>query len=90
MNDVVISMIRTAVPLVVGAILAWLAARGLDLGSAGTALIPVITAAITAAYYGVVRIAESRWPWLGVLLGHTAKPSYGKQAAKPEPVKRAA
>ncbi len=29
-----------------------------------------------AGYYGVVRVAEARWPWLGVLLGAPAAPKY--------------
>ncbi len=29
-----------------------------------------------AGYYALVRVAETRWPWLGVLLGRRAKPVY--------------
>ncbi|MBO0813639.1 MAG: hypothetical protein J2P30_00570 [Actinobacteria bacterium] len=91
MSDYILSLIRTATPLAVGALLAWLSARGLNLDpSVADGLIPVLTGLEAAGYYALIRAAESRFPWVGVLLGHTAKPSYGKRAAKPAPVKHAA
>lgn len=79
MSNVVISMIRTYAALIVGAVVSWLAARGLNLDpSASAGAIAALTGVITAAYYSLARLAESRWPWLGFLLGHTAKPSYHK------------
>lgn len=78
MNNFVISLIRTWTPVAVGAVLAWLAARGLHLSpSTDAAAVAAITAGITALYYALIRLAETKFPWLGVLLGHTAKPSYG-------------
>ncbi|MDM4721170.1 hypothetical protein QTQ03_16760 [Micromonospora sp. WMMA1363] len=73
-----ISLIRTAVPVAVGALLAWLASRAgivLDEGSS-TALTAGVVAAAVAVYYALVRALESRWPWFGVLLGKPAAPSY--------------
>ncbi len=79
MNNVVISLIRTWVPIIVGSVVAWLAAKGwnLDPTSSG-GLIVFLTGLFSAAYYTVVRALESTFPWLGFLLGHTAKPTYIK------------
>lgn len=73
-----ISLIRTAVPAAVGAVLAWLAGEAgvvLDADSS-TALTAGVVALTMGAYYAAVRAAEARWPRLGVLLGTPAAPKY--------------
>jgi uncharacterized membrane protein (DUF441 family) len=77
MNSIVISLIRTLVPIAVGGAVSWLAAKGLDLDpSVSTSAIIALTGLITGGYYTLVRLAEQKFPSLGILLGHPAKPSY--------------
>ncbi|GGM14409.1 hypothetical protein [Micromonospora yangpuensis] len=79
MHDYLISLIRTAVPVGVGAALAWLASRAgivLDAESS-TGLVAAMVALAIAGYYALVRALETRVPWLGVLLGKPASPVYG-------------
>ncbi|NIL44019.1 hypothetical protein HCB17_25055 [Salinispora arenicola] len=83
-HDYLISLIRTAVPAAVGALLAWLASQAgivLD-GDSSTALTAGVVALTMAGYYALVRVAEARWPWLGVLLGTPAAPKYEVLAAR--------
>ena len=77
-RDYLISLIRTAVPAAVGALLAWLASTAgivIDADSS-TALTVGVMALAMAGYYALVRVAEARWPRLGVLLGTPAAPKY--------------
>lgn len=78
LNDYAISLIRTGTPVVIGAVLAWVAVHfGLHAsGPQAQGLTAAATAIITAVYYALVRAAERKYPWLGILLGHPAKPSY--------------
>ena len=77
MNDVVISFIRTYVPIAVGSLISWLATKGLDIDAqTGQGLIVFLTGILIAAYYGVVRLLERQWPQFDVLLGSTKKPEY--------------
>jgi hypothetical protein len=78
MNDVVVSWIRTAVPVAVGSVLTWLAsALGIVIPSdASTGLTTFVVTLVVAVYYIVVRLAEKRWPWVGVLLGVKRQPTY--------------
>jgi len=82
MNDYVISLIRTWVPVAVGAVAAWLISLGLNLDPAtSAAAITALTGVLTAGYYAIVRALETKFPWVGGLfLGHTAKPHYEKAA----------
>lgn len=77
-NDFLISVIRTAVPVAVGAVLAWLASRaGIILDADSSAALTASAVAVAVAvYYALARALETRWPWLGVLLGRRAKPVY--------------
>lgn len=77
-NDFLISVIRTAVPVAVGAVLAWLASRaGIILDADSSAALTTSAVAVSVAvYYALARALETRWPWLGVLLGRRAKPVY--------------
>jgi hypothetical protein len=85
MNAYLISLIRTYVPIGVGAVVSWLLVHSiLSVSlSAQSAVTAVLTAGVTAAYYAGVRALEVRfpkWPW-GALLGHSATPSYKKGVA---------
>jgi uncharacterized membrane protein (DUF441 family) len=81
MSNYAISLIRTWVPVGVGAVASWLATRGLNLDDQTQAAVTALcTAGLTALYYALVRLAEKKWPQAGILLGHTAKPVYAKAA----------
>jgi len=77
MNDFVIGLIRTYVPIAVGAGVAWLVTLGVDL-DAGTQTSAVIalTGALQAVYYTAVRYAAEKWPKAGILLGVNKAPAY--------------
>ena len=74
MNDYVISLIRTWVPMLVGLLVTWLLSLGVEFDSAALEL--ALVSIVSGAYYALVRWLEQKWPWLGALLGHTAKPTY--------------
>lgn len=79
LGDGVISVIRTVVPVLVGAVLTWLASRlGIVLGEQSSAELVsgLVAVATTAGYYALARWAESRWPAAGWLLGVPAAPTY--------------
>ena len=80
MNQLVISLIRTYVPLAVGAALAWLSTElGIvDLDVQGAQALGV--AIVTGLYYLVARLLERRWPEAGALLGHRSQPDYTRDA----------
>lgn len=84
LSDYLVSIIRTGVPVLVGLVLAKLAAKtGItaDLGLASE----VATGLAIGGYYAAVRALEARWPFFGVLLGWKAAPEYGwSQPAKPQ------
>lgn len=74
MTDYGRSLIRTLVPLAVGALVGWLARRGITVDSA--TVIPLVDSAVAAVYYAGVRALEARWPRLGWMLGAPGAPSY--------------
>ncbi len=74
MNDLVVSYIRTIVPLAVGWVAAQLIAWGIHVDA--TALSGALVTIITGAYYLAVRFAEKRWPAFGWLLGMPKQPTY--------------
>lgn len=78
MSDYLLSLIRTAVPAGVGAVLTYLATRwGIGLDEQTSAQVAAAaTAVVTAVYYALVRALETRWPWFGKLLGSSKKPAY--------------
>jgi len=81
MNDLLLSYIRTGVPVAVGAFISWLAVKyGVvvpeSLSSEATIF---LTGAVIALYYGVVRALEKRWPVFGKLLGRAKEPAYAKR-----------
>lgn len=77
-SDYLISLIRTGVPVGVGALLSWLAVRaGIVVDEQSQAgLVIGFTGLAIGVYYGVVRALEVRWPWFGRLLGTKAAPTY--------------
>lgn len=77
MTDFVTSLIRTYVPIAVGALLAWLTAQGINVDKeAADGLVAFLTAIFSAAYYLAARLLEREWPELGGLLGVAKKPKY--------------
>jgi hypothetical protein len=78
MSDKLVSLIRTFVPVGVGALLAFLASKaGLVLDeNSSAALTAGVTGLCVAGYYVVARVLEGLHPWFGVLLGSTRQPTY--------------
>ncbi len=78
MNELVISQIRTLVPVAVGAVVTWLATKGMTLDdNTVQGLIAFLTGVSTAVYYLVVRLAEKYLsPKFGWLLGYAKMPVY--------------
>lgn len=77
MSDLVVSFIRTYVPIAAGSLISWLATRGLEIDpQASQGLIVFLTGVLIAAYYGVARFLERQWPQFGLLLGSAKKPEY--------------
>lgn len=83
MNPFAASLIRTIVPIVAGAVISWLALVNLDIDTEGqAALASLLTAALTGAYYLVIRIIETKVPQVGWLLGLAKTPdSYTSDVA---------
>jgi hypothetical protein len=73
-SDLLLSLRRTLVPVVVGYLLARTARFGLNLPP--EQLTGVVEALVTGGYYALIRVAESYWPAAGVLLGATRQPRY--------------
>lgn len=75
MNPFAASLIRTIVPVVAGAVISWLALVNLNIDTGGqSALVSLLTAALTGGYYLVVRLIETRVPQVGWLLGLAKTP----------------
>jgi hypothetical protein len=75
MSNVIIQFIRTTVPIIVGPVVAWLAIRGFDLGIDEHAA----TGFFIWLYWALVTVLAKQWPWVGVLLGHKAEPTYNTE-----------
>ena len=77
MSDYITSLIRTAVPYVVGAVASYLATKGIDRGEeAKLGLGTFLTTLVGSLYYALVRFLEKKNPQAGKLLGIAKKPSY--------------
>lgn len=77
MQDYVTSTIRTVVPVIVGAVVGFLASKGIDIDQSAVAgLTAFLSGLFTAVYYVVVRFVETKYPKAGWLLGTPKKPSY--------------
>jgi hypothetical protein len=71
------AIVRTVVPMIVGALLSFLATYNVHLDTTTEhALSLGLTGLLGAVYYVVVYALETRWPALGFLLGSNARPTY--------------
>jgi len=62
-SDQIIATIRTTAATIVGTALAWLAARGVDVGGVDpTVLIALLAAVLTGVYHAAGSAAQRRWP----------------------------
>lgn len=73
-ENLLVSLKRTLIPIVVGAVAASFLAGYVD----PQALERVLSGVISAVYYVVVRFAETKFPGVGVLLGAKVQPVYEK------------
>jgi hypothetical protein len=79
LNNTVVGLIRTWVPIAVGGAFAWLATQGLALdGETQAGAIVALTGLTQAVYYTLVRLLEAQWPAAGWLLGKASTPTYKK------------
>lgn len=77
MNDSVIAQLRTVTPGLVGAIIAWAAARGVSIDPATEgAMIVAFTGIFTAIWRFIFGLAEKHAPAFGWLLGYPKQPVY--------------
>lgn len=77
MGDLLTSLIRTYVPLIVGGAIAWLSTKGIDIDeNTKIQLVSGLTSLISAVYYTLVRLLESKWAVFGLLLGSQKTPKY--------------
>lgn len=84
MSDLVASLIRTAVPGLVGLVVGWLATLGVILPPEAKDSLGLLVAFVAAfLWYLLVRLLEQKWPALGVLLGVPKQPIYSSAAATP-------
>jgi len=72
LTDTIVSLIRTFVPVVVGAVIAYLAERGFSF----TVDPMAVTGVVIGLYYGLARFLEKKWPFFGYLLGVPKEPAY--------------
>jgi len=66
MNNMDRNICRTAVPAIIGAIVAWVTKEWATLPSAD---LMYLTPLATTAYYTAIRFAEEKWPKASWLLG---------------------
>lgn len=75
--NVMPSVIRTGVPLVVGVGVSFAAAKGIHVSPETEAQVVVlIGAAAASTYHWLVRLLEEHWPRFGWLLGLARSPEY--------------
>ena len=78
MSDFITAGIRTISPMIVGAVASWLITLGLTVSEdLKSSLVVLITFALSAAYYLIVKALERKFPQLGWLLGSPKQPVYG-------------
>lgn len=85
LNNQVISIIRTFVPVLVGQIMTWSATQGIldNDGSISALLITTLTLFFTTAYYTIVRLCEVYLsPKFGWLIGYAKRPVYTETEVK--------
>lgn len=79
LSTLVTSAIRTGVPMVVGFVVSWFTARGLELDENSVAgMVSFLTALIGWVYYLIARVIEMKFPKFGWLLGSKSQPKYVK------------
>lgn len=71
-QDLLVSLRRTLVPMIVGLVAGSFLAGYVDAAS----LDKVVSGVVTAVYYLAVRLLESKVPAFGVLLGSRKQPVY--------------
>lgn len=78
LRDYFASVLRTVVPVGVGFVLTLLARKaGVVIDDAtSTSLTAALVVIVTGAYYSLLRPLEQAYPWVGILLGWKAKPTY--------------
>lgn len=77
MSNLATSLIRTYVPIIVGALASYLLSLGLELdANAQLGLVSFLTAVLQGAYYLAARLLERKFPQLSFLLGSPAQPKY--------------
>lgn len=77
MNNFFTSLIRTYVPIGVGAVVSWLTVRGVAVDPQDAASLAVaLTGIVSAGYYLVVRLFEKKFPQVGWLLGQAKVVKY--------------
>lgn len=78
MSNFVTSLIRTYVPIVVGAVLGWLVSIGVEgVDQHQAEAVAGAVAFCQAAWYAAARVLEKRFPQFGWLLGVPKNPTYG-------------
>lgn len=78
MGDFVTSLIRTYVPIAVGALASYLLTKGIEIdANAQLGLVTFLTAVSQGVYYLLARLLEKQFPSIGgLLLGSSKKPEY--------------
>lgn len=78
MNDFATSLIRTYVPIAVGAVASYLLTKGIEIdANAQLGLVTFLTALSQGVYYLIARLLEKSFPAIGgLLLGSSKKPEY--------------
>lgn len=85
LSQLVPSIIRTVVPLLVALVTSWLVKLGIDPGPYQELIAQLVGGTVALAYYVAVRIFETHVrPWLGWLLGLPKQPTYDAPAAPSE------
>ncbi|GAA4204495.1 hypothetical protein [Actinocatenispora rupis] len=79
MSDYLTSIIRTAMPVAVGALISWAALHGVNVPAGDRETVAAATTGVLILVdYAVVRAAERRWPSAGLLLGTARTPRYAE------------
>lgn len=77
MTDFVIGLTRTYTPIVIGALVAWLITKGIQIDVQTQAgLVVALTGFLQALYYTAIRLVEKKYPQVGILLGKAKTPTY--------------
>lgn len=77
LSNLIISIIRTGVPVLVGLITSYLTVRNIDVPeSVAEWLTGLLNFVFSLVYYTIVRLLEKKYPNVGWLLGNPSKPTY--------------